>query len=261
MQRLLFLPPLLLVLNAPARAQDSFADAFWQFKASSGFDFSSGDYGAAKATEILYLPVSLQAAKGPWTFKAVVPWIRVSGPALLLDGAAEGATTGVRSSGAASGPGDITLSGTYSLESLYAQGLYVDFTARVKMPTASYTKGLGTGAWDEYLQVDVAKSYGDFMPFATFGYRFTGQPSGFALRDVVYGSVGAQYTWNERITTGVAYDIRQSSLRTAVNPQDGTAYVNVRFSDDWAVNVYGVAGFSQSSPNAGGGLVLSYRWR
>ncbi len=243
-----------------AQAQDSFADAFWQFRASSGMDFSSGYYGALKRTEILYVPATFQAAKGPWTLKAVVPFIRVSGPALLLDGAAEGAA-GLRNSGHAEGLGDINLSATYALESLYSLGLYVDLTARVKVPTASFAKGLGTGAWDSAFQVDVAKTLGDFMPFASFGYRLTGQPAGFTLRDVGYGSAGVQYTWSERVTTGLSYDLREAAIKGAAAPQEGTVYLNYKFSDDWSANFYGVAGLSQNSPSAGGGVVVTYRWR
>jgi len=242
------------------RAQDSFADAFWQYRVSSGFDFSSGYYGAPKRTEILYIPVTAQAVKGPWTLKAVIPWVRVSGPALLLDGAAEGAP-GVRASGHASGLGDINLSASYALERFYSSGLYIDLTARVKAPTASFAKGLGTGAWDGAFQADVAKTLGDLMPFASFGYRITGQPRGYALRNVFYGSLGLQYTWGERVAVGASYDIRQAALRNAQAPQEGTAYLNVKVSDDWSVNIYGVAGFSRNSPSAGGGIVATYRWR
>ena len=256
---------LMLASVVPAHAQDTFADAFWQYRASSGFDFSTGYYGAAKATEILYIPVTFQAAKGPWTLKAVVPWIRVSGPALLIDGSGESAN-GVRASGAASGPGDINLSATYSLESIYNTGTYIDLTARVKAPTASFADGLGTGAWDGAFQVDIAKTIGgagsgSFMPFGTIGYRVTGQPQGFTLRNVVFGSIGLQYTWSERLTTGASYDVRQAAIKTAKAPQEGTAYMNVRFGESWSANVYGVAGFSDNSPTAGGGVVITYRWR
>jgi hypothetical protein len=244
----------------PVFAQDAFGDAFWQFSAVSGFDFTSGYYGAAKRTEVLYIPVTLQAAKGPWTFKAVVPWLRVSGPALLVGGSA-GEALGVRTSGSASGLGDIILSAGYSLERFYNYGLYIDLSARVKAPSASVTQGLGTGEWDGAFQIDVAKALGDFMPFAQLGYRVTGQPAGFALRNVVFGSVGLQYAWNPRITTGVAYDVRQPAIATAAVPQEGMAYLNYRFSEDWSANVYGVVGFSRNSPSAGGGMMVTYRWR
>lgn len=244
---------------SPALAQDSFADAFWRFRATTGFDFSSGHYGADKPTEVLYVPFSLQATKGPWTLKGDVSWLRVSGPALLLDGSSV-ATVPVRTAGSASGPGDINLYARYSIESLYDNNLFVDVTGRVKIPTASFTDGLGTGEWDQSVQVDIASVFGQFVPFAAIGYRFTGEPAGFTLRDVVYGTVGVQYTWSPRLSTGVYYDVRQSSIATAAAPQEGTAYANFRLSDRVSVNVYGVLGLSRNSPDAGGGTFITYQW-
>jgi hypothetical protein len=242
-----------------AAAQDTFADAFWRFRATTGFDFSSGKYGADKATEVLYVPFTLQATKGSYTLKADVSWIRVSGPALLLDGSAVG-TVPVRTSGSASGPGDINLYARYSVESLYDNNLFVDLTARVKVPVADFKDGLGTGEWDQSIQMDVASMFGNFVPFGAIGYRFTGEPTGYALRDVLYGTLGLQYTWSPRFATGMFYDVRQSSIPTAAAPQEGTAYANFKISDRLSLNVYGVLGFSKNSPNAGGGTFLTYQW-
>ncbi|MGE4063687.1 MAG: hypothetical protein AB7E79_09995 [Rhodospirillaceae bacterium] len=242
-----------------AIAQDTFADAFWRFRATTGFDFSSGKYGADKPTEVLYVPFTLQATKGPWTLKGDLSWLRVSGPALLLDGSAVG-TVPVRTSGSAAGPGDINLYARYSVESLYDNNLFVDITGRVKIPTASFAKGLGTGEWDQSLQVDVATMFGNIVPFGVIGYRFTGEPAGFTLRDVVYGTLGVQYTWSPRLSTGVYYDVRQSSIPTAAAPQEGTAYVNFKLSDRVSVTAYGVLGFSKNSPDAGGGTFITYQW-
>jgi hypothetical protein len=242
-----------------AAAQDTFADAFWRFRATTGFDFSSGMYGADKSTEVLYVPFTLQATKGPWTVKADVSWIRVAGPALLLDGSAVG-TVPVRTSGSASGPGDINLYARYSLESLYDNNLFVDFTGRIKIPTADFKDGLGTGEWDQSVQMDVASVFGNIVPFAAIGYRFTGEPAGYALRDVLYGTLGLQYTWSPRVSTGMYYDVRQSSIPTAAAPQEGTAYANIKISDRLSLNVYGVLGFSKNSPDAGGGTFITYQW-
>jgi len=249
----------LLCHTAPALAQDTFADAFWRFRGTTGFDFSTGRYGADKATEVLYVPFTLQATKGPWTLKTDVSWIRVSGPALLLDGSAVG-TVPIRTSGSASGQGDINVYARYSVEQLYDRNVFVDITGRVKIPTASFTDGLGTGEWDQSLQVDVATVFGKFVPFGVIGYRFTGSPTGYTLRDVIYGTVGLQYTWSPRFATGLYYDVRQSSIPTAAAPQEGTAYVNFKINDAWSLNVYGVMGFSKNSPDAGGGSFITYQW-
>ncbi len=250
---------LALVLLAPGRvlAQDSFADAFWDLSVRSGFDFSSGLYGAAKPTEILSVPLAVKGVKGPWTLRADFSWLRISGPAILLD--AGGGAIGIHTSGHASGIGDVHLFGTYSIESLWAGGWFVDLTARVKAPTASFARGLGTGVWDGGGQVDIAKTVGNLIPFLQVGYRFTGSPTGYALRNVLYGSAGVQYTWNERITTGASYDVRQAALAGARAPQEGTAYLNYKFSDRWSANVYGTAGFSPNSPSAGGGIAITFR--
>ncbi|MBX7198313.1 MAG: hypothetical protein K1X51_02950 [Rhodospirillaceae bacterium] len=250
---------LALLSPGSAVAQDSFADAFWDLSVRSGFDFSSGLYGAAKPTEILSLPLSIKAVKGPWTLRADASWLRISGPAILLDAGGAGGAAGIRTSGHASGIGDLHLFGTYSVESLWASGWFVDLTARVKAPTASFAKGLGTGAWDGGGQVDIAKTIGNLIPFMQVGYRFSGSPVGYVLRNVLYGSVGAQYTWNERVTAGVSYDIRQAALVSAKTPQEGTAYLNYKFSDRWSANVYGTAGFSPNSPSAGGGVAITFR--
>ncbi len=243
-----------------ARAQDSFSDAFWEYRAYAGFDYSSGHYGATDVTEVYYASATLRASKGPWAFKAVVPWLRVSGPAVLLDGASSGTVTTNATSRHESGAGDIGLYGTYSIQSLYQHGLFIDLTARVKAPTASFSKGLGTGKADAAFQVDIAKSLGKFMPLATVGYRLTGSPAGYDLRNIAYGTVGLQYNWSSRIVTGALFDYRQSALRTAENPKELTGYVNVKIGEKWSLNVYGVAGFSRNSPDHGGGLVISYRW-
>jgi len=250
------------IISSPiASAQDSFADAFWQYRASTGLDVSAGFYGADERTTVVYMPATLQAAKGPWTVRAVFSYLYVSGPALLIDGASAGDSLGVRTSGEADGPGDINFYATYSFESLYDRGLFVDLTGRVKAPTASFDKGLGTGAWDFAVQLDAAQAIGNFVPFATLGYRLTGDPAGFALRDVAYGSAGLQYTVDEMFTAGAYYDVRQPSIRGAATPQEGTAYMNVRINNDWSLLFYGVKGFSNNSPSVGGGLSITYSWR
>ena len=248
-----------LLCSATAVAQDAFGDAFWQYRASAGFDYSSGSYGAATKTTVTYSSATLRATKGPWTLKAVVPWMTLSGPAVLLDGAG-GGTVATGQSRNVSGVGDLIFSGGYSVQEWYPRGLFVDFTLRVKAPTASVTKGLGTGKTDVSGQVDVAQAFGKFMPFATLGYRVTGNPAGYTLRNVFYGTAGLQYAISERLTTGALFDYRQTSLPGAADPKEATAYLNLKVAEAWSVNFYGLVGLSHNSPDAGGGLVITYRW-
>ncbi len=230
-----------------------------RYRVNFGMDYTTGSYGADEKTEILYMPLSVQAEDGPWTVRAVVPWLAVAGPAIILDGA-DGGTAGTRATDSASGMGDVSLSLMYSFEQLWERGLFVDVTTRVKLPTASLAKGLGTGEADVAVQLDLAQTVGQFIPFATLGYKLAGVPDGFDLRNTVYGSLGLQYAWSDRVATGVSFDYRQSSLKESADPQEGLAYLNIRFTDAWSVNIYGVAGFSENSPDAGGGVAFVYRF-
>ncbi len=259
-----FLPMLLAAFGVCAppafAAQDSFGDVFWQYRASTGFDYSSGTYGAATPTEIWYVPIAVRASKGPWSFKVATGWLSVSGPALLVDAGTADAALGLRTSGSATGMADLNFSVTYSVDSLAAHNIFLDLTARLKAPTASFAKGLGTGEWDQAVQIDLSSVFGKFMPFAFVGYKVAGRPAGFSLRNVVYGEVGAQYAWTDRISTGVMYDVRQASIRTAETPQELTGYVALKLSERWSMTVYGGTGFSANSPSAGGGATLSRKW-
>ncbi|MBL8645548.1 MAG: transporter [Rhodospirillaceae bacterium] len=242
-----------------ARAQESFEDYFWSSRATTGFDYSEGKYGQAQSTSVAFMPVVLQTARGPLTLKISGGALRVSGPALILDGAATGGAPGAVDR-KVSGLSDTSFSAMYSFRGLYDKGIYIDLTARAKFPTASFKKGLGTGEVDGVVQADGAFAWDGFMPFATLGYRANGSPDTLPLRHVIFGSLGLQYTFSERTSAGIAYDYRQSTLKTSADPQEGMAYVSYRFTDTWSLNAYAVAGFSKNSPNAGGGLTFTYRF-
>jgi len=252
-----------LLASAPVQAQEDGSFLVQengpQYEISLGMDYTSGAYGADERTEILYMPVSFKAQRGPWTAKAVLPWLHVAGPAIILDGI-DGSSVGTRSTDSAAGLGDISLSMMYSFEQLYNLGLFLDLTARVKVPTASFDAGLGTGKSDAAVQVDVAQAIGQFIPFATLGYKWTGVPAGFTLRNTVYGSVGLQSSWSKNIATGLSFDYRQSSLQGYSDIKEGVAYINLRFNEEWSLNIYSIVGFSENSPDAGGGINFVYRF-
>ena len=246
-------------LSFAAHAQDSFGDFFWSPRMSSGFDYSAGKFGETEITEVAFVPVTVQTARGPFTFKVSSGWLSVAGPALILDGAGSAAATAGISRNV-SGFADTSISAAYSIEQLYDRGVYIDLTARAKLPTASFKKGLGTGKLDGAAQADVAVAVGSFMPFATLGYKVNGVPASLKLRNVVFGSVGLQYAWDDRVATGVVFDYRQSARRISVDPQEGTMYLSYRFTDAWSFNLYGLKGFSTNSPKAGGGITFTYRF-
>ena len=69
-------------------SQGSYAQNRLQnIKFNYGLDYTSGSYGEDDQTEIIYSPFSISAEYGLWSISATVPWLKVNGPALILDGA------------------------------------------------------------------------------------------------------------------------------------------------------------------------------
>ena len=236
--------------------------AGWEsLKVFSGVDYSSGDYGEATKTDIVYVPLTVKYETGPWTLRATTSYIRIHGPANVVGGGDNGSiiTTGTNTRLSRSGPGDILLGLTYSLDSLWAKGWFIDFTGKVKVPTADENKGLGTGKTDFTAQLDLAKILGPITPFATLAYRKIGEPATYRLHDAWNGSIGVQYGISDSVSTGISFDYRESASPTGADPRELFGYVNVGLTEKWSIDLYGVAGLSDGSPDVAAGFQLTFR--
>ena len=88
-----------------------------------------------------------------------------------------------------SGLGDVSASLTYSAE--LGEGFYADITGKVKIPTASRTKRLGTGRVDFTASVDLIKDVGPATIYVTGRRKFAGVPAGSTIRSVWGAGGGA----------------------------------------------------------------------
>ena len=240
------------------------AEKWEALRTFSGVDYSAGKYGEATSTDIFYVPVSLKYETGPWAFRATTSYIRIHGPANVVGGGENGfIVANFVSAGdvSRSGPGDILLALTYSLDRLWRRGLFIDFTGKVKLPTASTSRGLGTGKTDFTAQLDVAQTWGRFTPFATLAYRFIGNPRAYPLHNAWNASLGLQYTVSHMVSTGASFDYRQSASPTGSDPRELFGYVAVAVTPRWSLEFYGIAGLSDGSPDAGGGVQITFRSR
>lgn len=225
---------------------------------STGFDYSSGDYGQAIDTQILYVPVIAKLKYDGWTAKLTVPYISITGPGVVIGGN-EGATAGTAGAKTTeSGLGDVVGSLDYAFP-VGHRGTTADLTGKIKFPTADSSRNLGTGEFDYTAQAGLTQEFGDFFVTGNGGRKFNGSSAKFNLNDVWKYSVGAGYSFTPATTVGLVYDFRQSATAVGDNISEATAFVSHKLNDSWAVQVYGVAGFSNASPNAGGGLQLSYK--
>jgi hypothetical protein len=78
-------------------------------QASSGVQYSDGNYGDTTSTSAVVVPFSVRATFGSWSIRASVPFVSVDGPAdvseIIDDSSGRGSSSGSGSSGSGSGGG------------------------------------------------------------------------------------------------------------------------------------------------------------
>jgi hypothetical protein len=239
--------------TAPAAAQ-----GLTGLSISAGIDYTTGDYGSAADTEIVSFPVTGKLELGPWAVALTIPYIRIDGPGDVVGGGVvtkKGKERGTTTSTETSGLGDIVGAVTFTLPTPPATPT-IDLTGKIKIPTASESKNLGTGEFDYTAQVDVLQRIGPVTPYGTLGYRILGEPDGVDLNNQVLIGVGASVDLSRSFTAGLSLDYRTSSTDQADDPAEATPYVTWSLAPAFKLNVYGLVGLSDGSPDYGGGLKL-----
>ncbi|TAL35918.1 MAG: hypothetical protein EPN97_06860 [Alphaproteobacteria bacterium] len=141
---------------------------------------------------------------------------------------------------------------------LYSNDTIGTILGKVKFPTADEDRNLGTGEFDYTLQGGLTQNIRDFHVSGIVGRKFNGSSAQFPLDDVWKFSLGAGVNVTPGTAVGVDYDFRQSATATGDNVSEATAYVTHNLASGWAVQLYTMTGFTDASPNWGGGLQLSY---
>lgn len=239
------------VFAAPAMAEDN-------VQLGVGVDYSSGDYGDTQKTKMLAVPVSVKVTTGNVFLRASIPYLHIKGPGSVVGGdggAIPGGPAGPVTSN--DGLGDLSLSAGYNLPVSDATSL--DFIGRVKVPTASETKNLGTGTTDWTAEAALNQMVGPVMLSARGGRRFNGSSVRFPLRDVWLAGAGAYYQTGA-LTLGLDYDWREASLPTSSDRSEMTASATYKLTPQLRLQGYGYTGFSNGSPDLGGGMQLLYRF-
>lgn len=248
---------LLMAAATPAAAQDSFS-------LSAGLSYSKGRYTTPEDTEILVAPITGRYATGPVRVTATIPYLRVDsigtvlvggammGP-IVIDAADPAARRGVRD-----GWGDLQLGASYTLPAALVGEVLVDLTARVKLPTARASRGLGTGEADLFVSADLSYPVGDVAPFVNVGYRFLGDPDAFDLRNSVSTSVGASYALGRTFLIA-SYDFSRSVTTFIPDAHEVFAGVSGEAGGGFGWTAFGTAGLSEGAPDFGLGLLVTYR--
>jgi len=228
-----------------------------------GAEYTTGKYGGTESTETLYIPFVVRHESGPLVLKATIPYLRITGPGNVVGAgddriALPGGSTARRTQ---SGVGDIVASAFYNLSDERKAAFGLDLGLKVKLPTADEAKGLGTGETDYAIQADLFKPLGgELTVFGSLGYRWYGDPPGTQLRNVPYGAIGVSRRLSQQTTVGASYDYRPRIVTGGSEISEATAFWSQRLSGNWRMQLYGVVGFSDASPDAGAGILLEQRF-
>lgn len=245
------LPVLALLLVAlPAMAETG------KFSLSSGLDYSNGKYGGKKATEVSYIPVTGKYEMGDWLFKLTVPYISITGPGNVIPniGQAVYSSNAVRTD---AGMGDVVATTTYSLVNSARIGTVFDITGKIKFGTADKYKGLGSGANDYATEASLYKIWDGTSAFGTAGYKVFGQSLGYTLNNVFYGSLGISNKIGDLTSAGLIYDYREATSSWNDPQQLWTVFLNRKINSKLKAQTYLFTGSGNSSPDFGGGAILT----
>lgn len=235
----------------------AFADG--DFSVKTGYDYTTGKYGTNTRTEISSIPFIASYETGNWTFKATVPYVRISGADNVIAGigAVRQTTTTVRTE---SGLGDITTAAIYSFLLDPKTQFGVDVTGKIKWGTADSDRGLGTGKNDFWALVDAYRKFGSITWFGGLGYGFLGSSDTLPLKNVVSANAGLSYKLDAQSSMGTVFDYRTKSTNTGFVQSELTAFYSRKLGDGYKMQAYATKGFSDGSPDWGAGLNVGYNF-
>ena len=221
---------------------------------ATGFDYSTGKYGGTSDTSILSVPIGMRAQLDKVRLELTVPYLDVKGPSTFAGGVVVGGNNAVTTH---SGLGDITTGAAWILHQDSALLPGVELAGTVKLPTAS--SSLGTGQFDYSIQTNLNHSVSQrVMLFGSLGYSWLSDFRGFNLEDGVTATGGLNLRSSDATNIGVSANYRQAYYRTLDDQFSLTPYALWTFAQHWRLSGYGLAGFTNSSPNIGGGIRLIF---
>lgn len=252
----MFRKPVFLLTLCAASAT---AHAEGKLSTTLGVDYTSGRYGTRDTTTILSIPFTLKYETGPFTAKASLPWIQLTGPTgstIGPDGRPVGSTTGARQK--ETGLGDLVTSLTWTAYNDASNGLIVDLTGKIKWGTANEARGLGTGKNDFSAQADIYKKRERTTYYATLGYKVYGDPDGIEFRNVPYVSLGFSHALAAANAAGLSWDYRPRVVTDGKPTSEVMAFFIHKLDNATKLQFYVIKGLSDGSPDWGGGLAASY---
>ena len=259
------------VLTAPASAEPADIAAIERptssraaVEFSTGLEYEEGGFGTGEPIETFSIPAGVRVSTGRFQLSARLPYLLVDSPGNVIGGGGlpglpiivDPTRPATRQS--RQGIGDLRLGAVYTLP---LSTLNLSFSGEVKLPTASRTKGLGTGKADYSAGAELSKSLGPVTPFAGVAYAMPGDPDGFTLRNSLSAWAGAAVQMGGKLRGHASYGYAQSPSPLVEDDQRFTTGLSASLSARLALGFYGSAGLSEGAPDVGAGVRLGFRIR
>ena len=143
---------------------------------------------------------------------------------------------------------------------LASQGPFLaELSTTVKVATADEDKGLGTGANDYGLALDVSREFGNASVFGGVNYTKLGETDFIATADVLGANLGAGWRAGPG-QLGLVYEFRESATRQFEDRREVAGYYRVDTPAGNPFQVYVLAGLSDGSPDWGTGINYGLRF-
>ncbi len=248
-------------------------------------NYSSGSYGTDSRTNVLYIPMTIRRVFRDGDVSLTIPFVSISGtgavrlvggvptrtgnPAASSGGGFAAATgrgkrpgeTPLSSSTTDSGLGDLILRGRYYLLEETAVIPLVALTGRVKFPTASADRGLGTGEFDEGIGAELTKSLTDrWLAYLDGGYNIIGSAPGADFKNQWWYDIGIGYDVTDNLHVSVFYEEYRALVETVNTARDLLGLMSYVVNDTVHLTGSVLVGLSNGAPNYGfgGGIRLRF---
>ena len=245
----------------PIRPETSTEREHFQLKLGAGYD--QGDFGTSSTTRSGYAPLTLCYLGERFDVGLVLSlvYLDTESSVVVVEGLPTASQRQRRTSEV--GFGDIILRGRYYL----VEDAGVDSAVpslmpflKVKAPTASANKGLGTGEWDVGFGLEFDKRFSEFFILGDVGYTFIGDPPGQNFRNRPAASLGIGRFFTPTIAVTALLDWRRSLVSGRDDPLELFGIVQVKLARTLTLTPYAFAGLTDGSPDFGVGLELSWRF-
>ena len=244
-------------LNRPASSGSN-------FDLSLGTSFANGDFGSASDTHIWSTAFAARYEDaGGLRLSASIPYMRIRSNGTIFTGidstpvvaSASGAPRRVT----ARGMGDLTIGGSFTTTAP-GSDLEVEFSGRVKFPTATRKSRLSTGKTDFSAGVQLTKVVGSVAPFVSATYRAFGDPRAFDLRNGFAGSAGTSVIVGDRTVLLASYHYAEAATRFVSDSHELFAGASTQLGRSGVrLTGFATAGLSSGAPGVSGGVALSMK--